>query len=235
MKKVCDMTDVLGQAIADYYYQTVPKKLWINNKYWAREEMPVEVYFRDEANMTKLELKALKLCKGKILDIGAGAGSHVLWLQQKNKDVTALEISPLACEVMKARGVANIYNQDVFNFNDERYDTLLLLMNGIGLTANLSGFQKFLQHVKQMLQPGGQLLLDSSDVSYLYDGTVGLSGNYFGEIDYQYQYKKLKTDWFTWLYVDQATLQHIAYDAGYKAEFLMEDENAQYLVRLTLL
>ncbi len=229
------MTDVLGHAIADFYYKTEPKKLWINNKYWAKEEMPVEVYFRDETNMTKLELMALQLCKGKILDIGAGAGSHVLWLQQKKNDVTALEISPLACEVMKARGVTTIYNQDVFTFNEERYDTLLLLMNGIGLTANLSGLQNFLQHIKQLLQPGGQLLFDSSDVSYLYDGSVGLSCNYFGVIDYQYQYKKLKTDWFTWLYVDQATLQHIAYDAGFKTEFLMEDENAQYLVRLTLL
>lgn len=229
------MTDVLGHAIADFYYQTEPKKLWINNRYWAKEAMPVEVYFRDETNMTKLELMALQLCKGKILDIGAGAGSHVLWLQQNKADVTALEISPLACEVMVKRGVATIINQDIFTYSAERYDTLLLLMNGIGLTANLSGLQHFLEHIKQLLQPGGQLLFDSSDVSYLYDGSVGLSSNYFGVIDYQYQYKKLKTDWFTWLYVDQATLQHIAYDAGFKTEFLMEDENAQYLVKLTML
>jgi SAM-dependent methyltransferase len=229
------MTDVLGHAIADFYYQTEPKKLWINNRYWAKEVMPVEVYFRDETNMTKLELMALQLCTGKILDIGAGAGSHVLWLQQNKADVTALEISPLACEVMAKRGVTTIINQDIFTYHVERYDTLLLLMNGIGLTANLSGLQSFLQHVKQLLLPGGQLLFDSSDVSYLYDGSVGLSSNYFGVIDYQYQYKKLKTDWFTWLYIDQATLQHIAYDAGFKTEFLMEDENAQYLVRLTLM
>ncbi len=229
------MVDVLGQAIADYYYKNEPKKLWINNKYWPKEAMPVEVYFRDETNMTKLELMALQLCKGKILDIGAGAGSHVLWLQQQKADVTALEISPLACEVMQARGVTTIINQDIFTYNSVQFDTLLLLMNGIGLTANLSGLQLFLQHVKQLLKPGGQLVFDSSDVSYLYDGSVGLSGNYFGVIDYQYQYKKLKTDWFTWLYVDQATLQHIAYNEGFKTEFLMEDENAQYLVRLTLI
>lgn len=229
------MTDVLGHAIADFYYKTEPKKLWINNKYWAKEEMPVEVYFRDETNMTKLELMALQLCKGKILDIGAGAGSHVLWLQQNKTDVTALEISPLACEVMAKRGVATIINQNIFTYSEKRYDTLLLLMNGIGLTANLSGLQSFLEHIKYLLQPGGQLLFDSSDVSYLYDGSVGLSSNYFGVIDYQYQYKKLKTNWFTWLYVDQATLHHIAYDAGFKTEFLMEDEHAQYLVRLTLM
>ena len=229
------MVDVLGQAIADYYYQNEPKKLWINNKYWAREAMPVDVYFRDESNMTKLELMALQLCKGKVLDIGAGAGSHVLWLQNQKTEVTALEISQLACEVMAKRGVATIINQDIYAYNTERFDTLLLLMNGIGLTANLSGLQSFLRHIKQLLQPGGQLIFDSSDVSYLYDGSVGLSSNYFGVIDYQYQYKKLKTDWFTWLYVDQATLQHIAYNEGFKTEFLMEDENAQYLVRLIVM
>ena len=229
------MTDVLGQAISDYYHQSDPKKLWINNKYWNREQMPVHVYFRDEKEMSKIELMALKKCHGKILDIGAGAGSHVLWLQQKDQAVTGLEISPLACDVMRLRGVKNYIQQDIFIFEDETYDTLLLLMNGIGLTGNLTGLQRFLQHAKKLLKPGGQLLFDSSDVSYLYDGTVGLSGNYFGEIDYQYQYKKLKTDWFTWLYVDQATLQQIAFTEGWKTEFLLEDEFAQYLVRLTVM
>ena len=228
------MLDVLGQAISDYYHQSQPKKLWINNKYWAREEMPIEVYFRNETNMTKLELIALKKCKGKILDIGAGAGSHALWLQKKNKTVTALEISPLACDVMRLRGVKNIYQQNIFTFNTERFDTLLMLMNGIGLTANLTGLQQFLQFAKKLLNPRGQLLFDSSDISYLYDGTVGLASNYFGEIDYQYEYKKIKTDWFTWLYVDQATLQEIALKEGFQTEFLMEDEFAQYLVKLTL-
>ncbi|MBC7650449.1 MAG: class I SAM-dependent methyltransferase [Deinococcales bacterium] len=229
------MEDVLGQAIADYYHQTEPKKLWVNNKYWAREQMPVHVYFRDDKGMSTLERMALKKCYGKILDIGAGAGSHVLWLQHNNQDVTALEISPLACNIMQLRGVQHIIQKDIFAYADATYDTLLLLMNGIGLVGNLTGLQRFLQHAKTLLQPGGQLLFDSSDVSYLYDGSVGLSSNYFGEIDYQYQYKKIKTNWFTWLYIDQATLQQIAFAEGWKTEFLMADEFAQYLVRLTIL
>ena len=229
------MIDVLGQAISDYYHQKEPKKLWINNKYWHKEEMPVNVYFRDENQMSQLELTALNMCTGKILDIGAGAGSHVLWLQQKNQNVTALEISPLACNIMQLRGVQQIVQKDVLAYADDTYDTLLLLMNGIGLASNLTGLQRFLQHAKTLLKADGQLLFDSSDVSYLYDGSVGLSSNYFGEIDYQYQYKKLKTDWFTWLYIDQATLQQIAFTEGWKTEFLMVDEFAQYLVRLTIL
>lgn len=229
------MVDVLGHAMSDYYHQTAPKKLWVNNKYWSREEMPVEIYFRNESQMSQLELLALKMCSGKILDIGAGAGSHTLWLQHKKQTVTALEISPLACNIMQLRGVQNIIQQDVFAFEGKTYYTLLLLMNGIGLAGNLTGLQRFLQHAKTLLQPGGQLLFDSSDVSYLYDGSVGLSSNYFGEIDYQYQYKQLKTDWFTWLYIDQATLQQIAFAEGWKTEFLLVDEFAQYLVRLTII
>ncbi len=226
--------DVLGEAISDYYHNNAPQKLWIHSHYGPKEEMPVHIYFRDEKDMTPLELVALKKCKGAILDIGAGAGSHALYLQQKEKEVAALEISPKACEVMRLRGITNVIEANIFQFQGQRFDTLILLMNGIGLTATIAGLQQFLRHAKALLNKGGQLLFDSSDVSYLYDGTVPLTSDYFGEILCQYRYKRLKTDWFTWLYIEQATLMHIAAKEGWKTDVIMEDEHAQYLVRLTL-
>ncbi|HEY9196100.1 MAG TPA: class I SAM-dependent methyltransferase, partial [Mucilaginibacter sp.] len=126
------MKDILGQAIYDHYHQNPPHKLWINNQYGPREEMPVETYFRDEDDMPDLEWHALNECRGTVLDIGAGAGSHALLLQERGFDVTALEISALAAGVMQARGVNKVVIADVFEYRDSRYDTLLLLMNGIG-------------------------------------------------------------------------------------------------------
>jgi SAM-dependent methyltransferase len=228
------MKDILGQAIHDHYYKKPKHKLWINNQYGPREEMPVDIYFRDEDDMPDIEWLALNECRGQILDIGAGAGGHALLLQERSFDVTALDISALAAGVMKARGVNKIVIADIFEYQEQQYDTLLLLMNGIGLTGTLLNLKVFLQHVKQLLKPGGQLLFDSSDIAYLYEGKLPDDGKYYGEIQYQYQYNQQKTDWFPWLYADEKIMTKIADETGYNMEVLLEDEFKQYLVRLTL-
>ncbi|RYY36830.1 MAG: methyltransferase domain-containing protein [Sphingobacteriaceae bacterium] len=225
------MSDVLGQAIYDHHHQARNHKLWIHNRYGDKEEMPVETYFRDEDDMPDLEWLALNECRGSVLDIGAGAGSHALVLQQRGFDVAALEISPLAAAVMRERGVNNVIEADIFNYSAQRYDTLLLLMNGIGLTGTLQNLRMFLRHAKTLLLPGGQLLFDSSDVAYIYEGDLP-ADRYHGEILYEYQYKNKKSGWFSWLYADENTLLKLAAEEGWNAEVLLEDEFNQYLVRL---
>ncbi len=137
------MKDVLGDALSDHYHQTSTGKLWVHNTYGPKEEMPVDVYFRAMEDMPELEWIALQNCKGKILDIGAGAGSHALALQQIGLEITALDISPKAANIMALRGVRNIIQQDFFALDTgsgaRPFDTLLLLMNGIGLAGSLTG------------------------------------------------------------------------------------------------
>ena len=227
------MTDILGQALHNYYYNHATAKLWIGNKYGIDEEMPLAAYFRGEDDMPDLEWLALEQCRGKVLDIGAGAGSHSLILQQRGFKVTAMDISPMAVEVMHERGVKQTLQADIFTYNQSRFDTLLLLMNGIGLAGTLDGLKQLLAHLKTLLNPGGQILFDSSDISYLYEGELP-ADKYYGELQYQYKYKKLKTDWFGWLYIDEYTLHKVVTELGYTIEVLLEDEFRQYLVKLTL-
>lgn len=227
------MNDVLGQAISDYQQKKSIGKLWINNKYGPKEEMPVAAYFRGEDDMPDIEWMAIEQCRGTVLDIGAGAGSHALFLQQNKLAVTAMDISPLCVQVMEARGVKNAVEADIFKYQQNKFDTLLLLMNGIGLSGTLDGLRNLLSHFKGLLNKGGQVLFDSSDIAYLYEGKLPPQG-YYGEIQYQYSYKKIKTEWFNWLYIDEVTLQKIAIEMGYYMDVLLEDEFGQYLVRLTL-
>jgi hypothetical protein len=146
-----------------------------------------------------------------------------------------MELSPKAAEVIKLRGVKKVLQQDIFTYtSSEKFDTLLLLMNGIGLTGSIMRLKQFLEIAKSLLHPGGQLIFDSSNVAYLYEGNIPQDGNYYGEILYQYEYKKQKTDWFSWLYIDQQTLKTITSGLGWKMEILTEDDCDQYLTKLTL-
>ncbi|AMR33298.1 methyltransferase [Mucilaginibacter sp. PAMC 26640] len=225
------MKDIFGTALYDHFKGTKAAKLFIYNKYGPKEEMPLEVYFRTELEMPELELMALGRCHGRVLDIGAGAGSHALCLQNLGTDVTALDISGRAVDIMRERGLKQAIEQDIYTYKGEKYDTLLLLMNGIGLAGNTERLRVFLRHSKTLLNLGGQLLFDSSDIAYLYQGNLP-AGRYYGELWYQYGYKGQKTDWFQWLYIDQDMLIDIASEEGWAVEILHEDNMDQYLARL---
>ena len=225
-------SDIPGAAISDYYFNTSPAKLWVYDAIGPRVEMDVAVYFRSLQEMPELEQIALCECRGRVLDIGAGAGSHALELLSRGLDVTALDISPAATHVMAARGVQRAFVADAFQYSEGRYDTLLLLMNGIGLVGDLQGLRRFLRHAADLLLPGGQLLFDSSDIAYLFEERPGPEGHYYGEITCRYGYKRRMTKPFSWLYIDFKTLTAIAEEEGWKADLLFEDDNDQYLARM---
>lgn len=224
--------DLYGRVLEEYSDKGSTDILWLNNSYGEREEMPVDVFFRDAEEMPELEHTALKRCRGSILDVGAGAGSHCLELQALGLTVSALEVSAGACAVMKRRGVKTIINQDIFSYNEARFDTLLLLMNGIGLSGTLEGLRSFLSHCKQLLNKGGILLFDSSDIAYLYEDGLEKPERYYGEIRYQYEYKGNKGPWFSWLYIDPHMLLSIAAQEGWQCQIIYEDDQDQYLAEL---
>ncbi len=227
------MQDVLGEALKDYQQGDDRYKLWIHNTYGRKEAMPVDIYFRSGKEMSQLELLTLEGCTGDILDVGAAAGCHSLILQQRNHHVMAMDISAGAVWVMKQRGIKKVVQADIFSWQEKQFDTLLFLMNGIGLAGTLDGLQILLHHLKQLLKPGGHILFDSSDIKYLFVEKESPL-HYYGEIDYRYEYRGKISDWFKWLYVDQSTMQSIASQCGFTMEVLEEDESGQYLGRLIL-
>jgi cyclopropane fatty-acyl-phospholipid synthase-like methyltransferase len=231
--------DPLGTAILDFWKGNKTAEVQVFSDQADPDVMPVSYLFRSEAEMPEREQEALTLCKGSVLDVGAGAGSHALALQQNGVPVTALELSEKACDVMKARGLQNIICGDFFALPPKPFDTLLLLMNGVGLAGTLDNLPHFLETCKKWLAPGGQILLESSDILYLYeeeDGSVlvDLNGDYYGELTYVMQYKEEQTPSFPWLFVDFDLLQQYAEEAGLLAKLVREEEDSHYLARLTL-
>lgn len=226
--------DVYGEALDDYFVHQEEKfPLVLHTSYGDQDEMPVEVFFRDADDFPELEFIGLSLCDGRVLDVGAGVGGHSLYLQEKGFEVHALEISQTACHIMQQRGVQHIICQDFYEFSGQKYDTLLFLMNGVGIAGDIAGFKKLLFHSKELLTEKGQLIFDSSDIGYLYeDYNIKKPSHYLGEIQYQYEYKGQKGNPFKWLYLDQNKLIKISHELGWVVQILYEDENDQYLVRM---
>ena len=232
--------DPMGSAIADYFAKGKSAKLRVLSSQFEEDEIPTEQLFRTYDEMPELEQEALQLAKGKILDCGAGSGCHALALQEMGKDVEAIDISPLSVEVMKKRGVKEAYCVNLFDENYlQKFDTILMLMNGSGIIGKLENMGAFFTKMKQLLNPGGCIYMDSSDLRYLFedeDGSflIDLAAGYYGEIDFRMQYKQIKCEPFDWLYVDFQTLSYYANENGFKAEMVKEGEHYDYLACLKM-
>ena len=227
----------MGRAIADYWKNHQADTLRVFSPMFEEDEMPVEILFRKFEEMPELERTALENARGKTLDVGAGAGCHSIVLQEKGIDVTAIDISPYSVEVMKERGIHKVLEQDFFTLT-EQFDTILMLMNGIGMAGTVDQLPMFFQHLDRVLAPGGQLIFDSSDLCYLFedeDGIIELPDqeNYYGELTYQLQYKDCKGETFPWFYIDADTFDQYAREAGYEVSILRMGPHYDYLARVT--
>lgn len=234
------MKDLFGKAILDFQTNNSPEDLITETTISEEDKMSVAYLFRDFFGMPKLEQQALLLSKGKVLDVGCGAGSHSLYLQkEKNLEVTAIDISEKAVKSCKLRGVLNAKVEDLLCFEtDEKFDTIFLLMNGTGIFGKLENVPNYLKKLKSLLAENGQILIDSSDIIYMFDededGGKWISGDaYYGELEFTISYKGEKEAPLPWLYIDYNTLQNAAVANGLQCELILEGEHYDYLARLT--
>lgn len=235
------MKDLFGKAIFDFYTKNSPEDIITETSISEEDEMSVEYLFRTYNEMPKIEQKALQLAKGKILDVGCGAGSHALSLQnERSLDVTAIDISEKAVETCRLRGIKNAKVENILDFEGEKFDTILLLMNGTGIFGQLKNCNKYLSKLKSLLNPGGQILIDSSDIIYMFDEDedggkwIPSENYYYGELVFNISYKGEKEEPFDWLYLDYNTLQNAAIANGLNCELILEGEHYDYLAKLSI-
>lgn len=231
--------DPMGHAIRDRYEGRPAQRLRVLSSLFEEDEMPPDILFRTEQEMSPLERRALSLCGGRVLDVGAGAGCHAMVLQRRGLPVTAIDVSPLSVETMRRRGVADARHADFFEFvPGTSFNTVVMLMNGLGLCGRLEGLPHLFARLDALLAPGGVALADSSDLRYVFEDEDGSftpdpAGAYYGEVDYRMAYGDVEGRPFDWLYVDFATLETAARRAGFRAERLMEGDHYDYLARLS--
>ncbi len=235
--------DIFGLAFKDYLAGIKDGKISVHTKltgFTELDELPVAYFFRDFHLMPEWEQLALAHCRGLVLDVGAGAGAHALELQNRGMDVYAIDISPGAVEIMQERGVKQAFCSDFMKVSGQKFNTILFLMNGIGMAKDLDGLKELLLHSAGLLVPGGVVLLESTDIIYMYkeeDGSIliPLGEKYYGEITYCLSYNEYEGEPFPWLFVDFDNLQGIAGECGFSAEILYRGENYNYVAAFQVL
>jgi SAM-dependent methyltransferase len=225
--------DVLGYAIWSHFFEQKVCEIDLVIDGMEDEPMLSTHFFRAESDMNDAEMEALNRCKGRVLDVGAGAGCHALVLQQRGMDVTALERSTLSCEVMRARGVREVWEADVMSLSGQQFDTILLLMNGFGISGTEDGLVSLLSHLKTLLAPGGRIVGDSTDIRYFKEesATVDLSAGSPCEVQFEVRCDG-KTQVFPWIYPDEVLLEVLAEEAGLQCQTIMNTDDYHFLCEL---
>lgn len=232
------MKDLLGKALLDYQTQNNPQNLITETSISDEDEMSVDYMFRSFKEMPKIEQTALKKSFGRVLDVGCGAGSHSLYLKEKGFDILPIDISENAIKTCHLRGLSEAKNINLLDLNDEKFDTILLLMNGTGIFGKLKNISEYLTHLKSLLAPEGQILIDSSDIIYMFDEDedggkwIPDNGSYYGELIFHLSYKGEKEKPFDWLYLDYNTLQNACHANGLQCELLEKGAHFDYLARI---
>jgi len=234
--------DPLERALEAFQRGDSEATLTVHHELGGPDPLPVSHFFRGESEMPDLEIRALDLCRGRVLDLGAGVGGHALELQRRGLEVVAADVLPAAVRIMEARGVLRPIrlNWETAELQPE-WDTIILLMNGPGIAGTLEGLGRFLETVAQGLATGGQVLLDSTVLPEMEQAAerdewgvpVDKDGRYPGELHYQLEFEGIRGEPFPHLFVDPGTLAHVARQAGLvTVEVLDRDEEGRYLARL---
>ena len=224
-----------GAAVLDYHRGNRDAVL-ICHQDGVRDDVPAAFWFRD--TLDPLERLGLEMCCGRVLDVGAGVGLHALVLQQRGLDVVAIDIAQECVAIMRERGVRRPVVCDLYEFGDGCFDTVVCLCNGLDKVGTLADLPRFLDRMRALLNPGGQLLADSFDLRIgatpATKDTMArkmAAGRYFGESDLVFEYAGRRGSEFTVLQVDPETLAGFARAGGWSFE-VMQQTGGHYLARL---
>lgn len=227
-----------SRALLDFHSGSRDATFTIRRNDGFQQRVPAAPFF-DLEHYPALEKRAMDQCHGSILDIGSAAGRHSLELVRRGLKVTSLDILPEMEGILKDRGQTDVVIADVLQFSGRRFDTLLMLMNGIGMAGSMEGLTRFLQHAHDLIFPGGQIVCDSIDVSVTTDpqhiayreSNIG-SGRPAGQQAFMMEYDGEDSVRFDWLHIDFQSLMHLGEATGWDAALLETEDSGHYLCKL---
>jgi SAM-dependent methyltransferase len=229
----------LGLALEAYFKGDADAQLIIRRDDGLENPLPVSYFFRNPSGSTAIDKAALDHCGGHVLDVGAGSGLHSIVLEERRFQVTPIDVSAQAVEIMKKRGLHNAQCADIFELRQGSFDTILMMGHGIGMVETIAGLDRFLVQARRLLKKDGQVLLDSADVRVTddpahlaYHEANRKAGRYIGEIRVELQFESEKGSPCGWLHVDPDKLRERAESSGWQTEVIVQESNGDYLAKL---
>lgn len=224
--------DIFGEAAKAFYYDQDKTDIIVESPDFDDDLISIKYLFRNFEEMPIIEQSALNNCHGKVLDVGCSVGSHSLWLQEKGLDVTGIDLSEGSVEIAQERGTKKVKVQDFYNLETEKFDTLLFLMNGSGIIGSLENIPKFFEQSRKLLNQNGKILMDSSDLIFLFDEKPDPSEGYYGELEFLIKYKDQSSESFPWLYIDPELIYEMAQKHRFSCKILKKGPHFDYLAEL---
>jgi SAM-dependent methyltransferase len=220
----------LDAALAAYRAGRRQVELVLRTDVAEEEHVPVSLFFRPVESMPAVERRALAEARGRVLDVGAGPGAHAAPLAAAGHAVTALEILPVALAALHGGGVVDVRDGGLEALGpEERFDTVLVLMNGLGLPGTMAALDDFLAALAGHLEAGGRILADSTDPARW---DVPDDGRYVGEVHMQLEFDGQAGPPFPFLFVDPEALAAACTRVGLTCEVLEREEDGRYLARM---
>ncbi|MBU0953268.1 MAG: class I SAM-dependent methyltransferase [Nanoarchaeota archaeon] len=187
--------------------------------------------------------QALRLARGRTLDIGCGAGSHALLLQRKGIEVLCIDTSSLALQVCRGRGCKRCRQMNIFRhkLHPSSFDTILLMGTNVGLAGTLDRCKRLFRICSELAKPGARLIVTSKDVrtrtnrqQVRYHRSNLEAGRFIGERRIRFTYGRKTGNWFKWIFIDPVTLRTTAHASGWEVESIINAQRGRYSAVLHL-
>ena len=237
-----DNQDAFGHAMYDYFSSGMRNPHI--NEVIEREDGYIETsggpaaYFAGYRNWPPEEKKALRYVRGRVLDIGCGAGRHSLYLQGKGLEVVGIDNSPLAIEVCKQRGFKHAEVTSINQINSKLgvFDTVLMLGNNFGLFGSYAGVKRLLKRISGITSKNARIIATSNDI-YRTDNPEHLKyhelnrkrGRMAGQIRFRVRYHQYATPWFDYLLVSKNEMENILDGTDWKVKRFFESTGSFYV------
>jgi 2-polyprenyl-3-methyl-5-hydroxy-6-metoxy-1,4-benzoquinol methylase len=164
--------DVLGLLAYDYDQGNPLEDITVHSDICDPDTLPHSILFRDKDFLFEVEYKALPLCEGRVMDVGSGTGCLSKILIDQGLQVESIDVSQGCVDYQNKNGLMAKCT-DFFDLKPDMYDTILLMMNGIGIVGTINRMDAFFAKSKELLSPSGKILMDSSDIAYMFENEDG--------------------------------------------------------------